>query len=200
MIKAAPSAPPVLTIMGIARDSIDGVLGAREQASAILEEHERRMEPFKDIELSDQEVAKEILTSLPPEKASALLSALTDAEKLAHSFPAEAAVKRPVGTGELAAGLQKIRDNLHKALGGGATSLDLLPQTALAAAPVVKLLAVQFAVAVPVNPPEIVSIEGEEFQIDMNSMEPLRPCVMELLDSRYMIWKNEDGALVMTEA
>lgn len=49
------------------------------------------------------------------------------------------------------------------------------------------------------NPPEIVRIEGEEFRIDMNNMEPLRPYLMKFLDSRYVIWKNKDGALVINE-
>lgn len=79
-------------------------------------------------------------------------------------------------------------------------SLNLQPQMALMTAPIVKFFAVRLAVVVPVNPPEIVSIEGEEFRIDMDSMEPLQPYLMDFLDSRYMIWKNQDGALVMTEA
>ena len=70
----------------------------------------------------------------------------------------------------------------------------------LMATPVVKLLAVRFAITVPVNPPEIVDIEGDEFSIDLDNMETLQPYMMEFLDSRYVIWKNQDGALVMTEA
>lgn len=79
-------------------------------------------------------------------------------------------------------------------------SLDLQPQMTLMAIPFVKFFAVRLSVNVPVNPPEIVSIEGDEFRIDMNNMEPLRPYMMKFLDARYVIWKNQDGALVMTEA
>lgn len=43
-------------------------------------------------------------------------------------------------------------------------------------------------VEITVNPPDIVRIEGEEFRIDMNNMEPLRPYLMKFLDSRYVIW------------
>lgn len=70
----------------------------------------------------------------------------------------------------------------------------------LMAIPFIKFFPVRLSVAVPVNPSEIVSIEGEEFRIDMDRMKPLRPYMMEFLDSRYVIWKNQDGALVMTEA
>ena len=69
----------------------------------------------------------------------------------------------------------------------------------LMAAPIMNCFKVNLAIVVPVNPPEIVSIEGEEFRIDMDKMEQLRPYLMEFLDSRYMIWKNQDSALVMTE-
>ena len=79
-------------------------------------------------------------------------------------------------------------------------SLDVQDQmTTWMAAPIVNLFKVHLAIAVPVNPPEIVSIEDEEFRIDIDNMEQLRPYLMEFLDSRYIIWKNQDGALVMTE-
>ena len=78
-------------------------------------------------------------------------------------------------------------------------SLDLQSQMALMVSPIVKFLAVRLAVAVPVNPSEIVSIEGEEFRINMNSMKTLQPYLIEFFDSRYVIWKNQDSALVMTE-
>lgn len=52
---------------------------------------------------------------------------------------------------------------------------------------------------VQANPPDIVTIEDDEFRINMNNMEPLRRYVMEFDGSTYVIWKNGDGALVMEE-
>ena len=52
---------------------------------------------------------------------------------------------------------------------------------------------------VPVNPPDIVAIDDTWFTVDMNRMEPFVPCVVEFLDSRYVIWKNKDSGLVLTE-
>lgn len=51
----------------------------------------------------------------------------------------------------------------------------------------------------PVNPPDIVSIDGDEFIVNMNNMKPLTPYLLEFMDSRYVIWKNQDGALVIDE-
>lgn len=80
-------------------------------------------------------------------------------------------------------------------------SLDLQHQMgALTMAPVVRLFTFQFTINIPVNPLEIVQIEGDEFSINMNNMVPLQPYLIESSDFRYMIWKNENDALVMTEA
>ena len=50
-----------------------------------------------------------------------------------------------------------------------------------------------------VNPPDIVTIEDDEFRIDMNNMKPGRPYMMKFEGSTYVILKNGDGALVMEE-
>ena len=52
---------------------------------------------------------------------------------------------------------------------------------------------------IPVNPPDIVSIKDKEFRIDTNNMEPSRLYLMKFLDSSYVIWKAQDGALMMEE-
>ena len=52
---------------------------------------------------------------------------------------------------------------------------------------------------VSANPPDIVSISGKEFKINMNNMEMLQPYLMKFDGSHYVIWKNVDGALVMEE-
>ena len=108
----------MLAIGGILRDSLDDICSMWERALAILEEHDKKMEPYKNIELSDQDAAKDILTALSPEKASALIAALTDVSKLTQSLPQEDAVKQLAQVNENMAGLQNIRDNLHKALDG----------------------------------------------------------------------------------
>lgn len=118
MTETTTSIPSILTIMGILRDSLDDVCKTGERAFAIIEEHERKMEPFKDIKLDEGDVTKEILTALSPEKASALVVAITDATKLTQSFPLEDAEKQLANMKEGMANLQKIRDNLHKALDG----------------------------------------------------------------------------------
>ena len=79
-------------------------------------------------------------------------------------------------------------------------SLDLQSQMdILIAAPVARLFALQFAIVVPVNPPDIVSIKDDGFIIDLDNMDAMQPYLMNFLDSRYVIWKNQDGALVVEE-
>lgn len=51
----------------------------------------------------------------------------------------------------------------------------------------------------PVNPPEIVTIKGDEFRIDTNRMEPLVPYILKFRDSKYLICKNDDGSMAMDE-
>ena len=108
----------MLTIGRILRDSLDDICNTWERALAILDEHDKKMEPFKNIKLSDQDTAKEILTVLSPEKASALIAAFMDASELAQSLPQEEVVKQLAQVNKNMASLQKIRDNLHKALDG----------------------------------------------------------------------------------
>ncbi len=50
-----------------------------------------------------------------------------------------------------------------------------------------------------VNPPDIVLIKDDGFIINQNNMETMQPYRMNFLDSRYVIWKNEKGALVIEE-
>lgn len=102
-------------------DTLDDICNAWEQIRAISEEHDRKIKPFKDIKMSEQESTKEILTVLPPEKASALIAALVDVTELVQSIPHEDAVKQLAKVNENIARLQKIRDNLHKALDGVVT-------------------------------------------------------------------------------
>lgn len=79
-------------------------------------------------------------------------------------------------------------------------SLSLLKQPdTLMPAPIAAFLLHRLKIDIPVNPPKIVLVEGDEFRIDMNNMEPLQPYLMTFLDSRYVIWKNQDSALVMNE-
>ena len=52
---------------------------------------------------------------------------------------------------------------------------------------------------IPTNPPEIVTFGDEEFTLNMNNMDYLMPYLVKFRDSVYLIWKNEDGALVMEE-
>ena len=79
-------------------------------------------------------------------------------------------------------------------------SMDMQAQMgALIAVPVVKLAEFSFITAIPVNPHGIVSIKDDGFVIDLDSMETMQPYRMDFLDSRYVIWKNRDGALVIEE-
>lgn len=84
-----------------------------------MEEYDQKMEPFEDIDISKEDDAtKEILTTLPSEKAAALIAAITDMEKLDQSFSSEDATKQLAKIKGGMDNLQKIRDNLHKALDG----------------------------------------------------------------------------------
>ena len=50
-----------------------------------------------------------------------------------------------------------------------------------------------------VNPPEIVTIKGDEFKIDLNRMKQDVPYVLEFQGSRFLIQKNKDGAMTMDD-
>ena len=52
---------------------------------------------------------------------------------------------------------------------------------------------------IPLNPPDIVSKNNEGFSIDMNNMEQGRPYMMTFDGSKYVLWKNENGSLVIRE-
>ena len=117
MLPTTTDLPPVLAALGILRDSLDDICKTWDQTFAILEKHNQKMEPFND-KLSEQDVSEDILTILPPEKASALVAALTDAAEFAKAFPLEDATKQLNMTKEAVTSLQNIRDNLHKALDG----------------------------------------------------------------------------------
>lgn len=61
------------------------------------------------------------------------------------------------------------------------------------------VLIVPVLVPIQVNPPDIVTIEDDEFRIEMNNMKTHRRYLMKFDGSTYVIWKNNDGALVMDE-
>ena len=84
----------------------------------MLEEYEQKMKLFENMKQDEQGEIKEILTALPPEKAAALIAAITDADKLAQSFPSEDAKKQLAKVKKSMVSLQKIRNNLHRALDG----------------------------------------------------------------------------------
>ena len=51
----------------------------------------------------------------------------------------------------------------------------------------------------PVNPSEIVTINETGFKVNVKHMESGKFYIVEFMDARYLIWKNKDEALVMTE-
>ena len=51
----------------------------------------------------------------------------------------------------------------------------------------------------PVNPPDIVIVSDTGFNVNVNRMKPGKFYMVEFMDVRYIIWKNRDDALVMTE-
>ena len=55
-------------------------------------------------------------------------------------------------------------------------------------------------IKVAINPPEVVKVDNEGFRVDMNNMRPFIPYMVQFLDSRYVIWKDGSGSLVVTEA
>lgn len=50
-----------------------------------------------------------------------------------------------------------------------------------------------------VNPPEIVTIKGDEFRIDLKRMNQDTPYVLEFQGSRFLIQKNKDGVMTMDD-
>lgn len=52
---------------------------------------------------------------------------------------------------------------------------------------------------IPLDPPDIVSKNDEGFSINMNNMERSKPYMMTFEDSKFVLWKNKDGALVIKE-
>lgn len=55
------------------------------------------------------------------------------------------------------------------------------------------------AAPLPVNPPEIITMGDDKFVVDTGKMEQLAPCAVKFMGSLYMLWKNEDDALVMVD-
>lgn len=48
----------------------------------------------------------------------------------------------------------------------------------------------------PVNPAGIVTIKDSSFTIDANKMSPYDPCIVNFRGSKYLIWKDENDALI----
>lgn len=63
----------------------------------------------------------------------------------------------------------------------------------------VSMMAMVAAVSMPVNPPKIVLMSEDEFTIDLNEMERWVPYGVAFGDSRYVVWKNDNDALVMID-
>lgn len=57
----------------------------------------------------------------------------------------------------------------------------------------------RFRVVIPINPPNIVTISGPEFTVDMKKMEVYMPYRVDLLGVSYLIWKDRNGSLVIKE-
>ena len=81
-------------------------------------EYMEKMEPFNDIELSGPNVAKEIVRSLPPVKAAALISILKDIQELFPEIPSETIMEEINELRESLNRLQKISSGLHMTLDG----------------------------------------------------------------------------------
>lgn len=69
----------------------------------------------------------------------------------------------------------------------------------LVATTIAPVSSVAFKMAIQTNPPDIVSMQGDEFSIDTNKMELLTPYLLEFQDSKYLIWKKANGSMVMEE-
>ena len=63
----------------------------------------------------------------------------------------------------------------------------------------VSMMSIVAVVSIPVNPPKIVLMGDDEFTINLNEMERWVPYGVAFGDSRYVIWKNDDDALVMID-
>lgn len=54
-------------------------------------------------------------------------------------------------------------------------------------------------VDIPWDPPEIVLKNADGFSIDTKNMERFKLYMMTFMDSTYVIWKDRNDALVITE-
>ena len=54
-------------------------------------------------------------------------------------------------------------------------------------------------VDIPTDPPEIVAKNADGVSIDTNNMERFKLHMMTFMDSTYVIWKDRNDALVITE-
>ena len=50
-----------------------------------------------------------------------------------------------------------------------------------------------------INPPEIITINDQEFKVNMTKMKTNTPYFVDFMDSRYIIWKNKNKSLVINE-
>ena len=80
-----------------------------------LEEYGKRIEPYKDIRFSDDDV-KEFLGSLSQDKISALLSALVNKTEISPATPIENVYKLTIDIKKDLDNLQRMRHGLHVAL------------------------------------------------------------------------------------
>lgn len=62
------------------------------------------------------------------------------------------------------------------------------------------MIASFISIIIPVNPPKIVTITDDDITISLNEMDRWVPYVVLFQRSRYLIWKNDDDALVMIDA
>lgn len=108
------------TLMAVAilRDSFDEFCSLSENMLAVTTDSIQKIERLDILELTNQDAVQQILESLPPKNASALLAAIISIGELSSPTSPNDVEMAIRAMQEGLAQLQHIRDNLHTALDG----------------------------------------------------------------------------------
>ena len=107
--------PSVMELVRVLTEAFDDMYEGMTRLIALSDKYKKKLEPFNDIGIYDQDSITKMLEELPPNRASALVLALVD---MSDIVPDEQSVEK---NAELVTDymetLSRIRANLHEAMG-----------------------------------------------------------------------------------
>ena len=106
-----------LDTMRILMEVVDDFCDVMAKAKSVFDKHTFRLDLMQKVDTSDQEIMKQVLAGLPPDRVTALVLALVDLAKL---VPADAPDPKTQleNFDNFLNNLHKIQSNLHLALDG----------------------------------------------------------------------------------